>query len=402
VGHATKVISAPHTPVSLLREFSVPLIAGIVIALLWANLSPETYRAVMHARFVGMGLEFVVNEIFMAIFFGIAAVEITDSLLPGGSLNPPSKAVAPLLATAGGVLGPACLYLLLNTIFGGPDLVRGWGITTATDIALAWLVARMVFGKGHPAVSFLLLLAIADDGIGLAIIAVFYPDPAHLVYPPALLLVAVGMLIAFGLRRFRTASYWPYLLIGGPISWLGLYWSHLHPALALVFIVPFMPHVRKRTQDTVFDVAPNEHSTLSAFEREWKVVVDFGLLLFGLANAGVQLSGVGVVTWLVLISLLVGKTAGIFGLGLAANALGFPLPGGMTRRDLLLVGMTAGIGLTVALFVASAAFIDAALQGAAKMGALGSILIAPLILITKRLTVAKTSRSRTLSRFYDL
>jgi Na+:H+ antiporter, NhaA family len=402
VAHATKVISVPRSPVSLLREFSIPLIAGIVGALFWANLSPETYRAVMHARFVGMGLEFVVNEIFMAIFFGIAAVEITDSLTPGGSLNPPSKAVAPLLATAGGVLGPAGLYLTLNAIFGGPDLVRGWGITTATDIALAWLVARMVFGKGHPAISFLLLLAIADDGIGLAIIAVFYPDPAHLVNPLALLLVAAGMLIAYGFRRFGAASYWPYLLIGGPISWLGLYWAHLHPALALVFIVPFMPHIRQRRQDTVFDVAPEEHSTLSTFEHQWKIVVDFGLLLFGLANAGVQFSGMGTVTWLVLISLLVGKTAGITGFGLAAKALGFPLPGGMTRRDLLLVGMTAGIGLTVALFVAGAAFTDPTLQGASKMGALCSILIAPLVLITKRLTLPSTAKRHDLTRIYDL
>lgn len=395
MAQTTQVVPAPNNTLNLLREFSVPLIAGIVLALLWANLSPETYRTMMRAQVAGVGLEFVVNEIFMAVFFGIAAVEITDSLLPGGSLNPPGKAVAPLLATAGGVLGPASLYLLLNTFFGHPDLVRGWGITTATDIALAWLVARMVFGKGHPAVSFLLLLAIADDGIGLAIIAVFYPDPAHLVYPPALLLVALGMLIAFGLRRLCAASYWPYLLIAGPISWLGLFWAHLHPALALVFIVPFMPHIRQRRQDTVFDVVPEERSTLSTFEHEWKFVVDFGLLLFGLANAGVQFAGVGTVTWLVLVSLVVGKAAGIAGFGLAAHALGFPLPGRMTRRDLLLVGMTAGIGLTVALFVAGAAFTDPALKGAAKMGALGSFLIAPLVFVTKRLIAADPSKPRT-------
>jgi NhaA family Na+:H+ antiporter len=383
----------PPSTVSLLREFSVPLIAGIFIALLCANLSPEIYDRAMGATVAGLNLKFVVNEIFMAVFFGIAAVEITDSLLPGGSLNPPGKAVAPLMATAGGVLGPVGVYFLLNAFFGSPELLRGWGITTATDIALAWLVARMLFGKGHPAISFLLLLAIADDAIGLGIIAVFYPDPAHPVYTPALLLVALGMLLAFVLRRIGARSYWPYLLIGGSISWLGLYGAHLHPALALVFIVPFMPHVRAKHQDTVFDVSDDEHSTLSTFEHEWKIVVDFGLLFFGLVNAGVKFSGVAPVTWLILASLLLGKTLGVFALGLVANAIGFPLPAGMTRRDLLLVGMIAGIGLTVALFVAGAAFIDPALQGAAKMGALASILMAPLVFLVAALWRPSTAKA---------
>ena len=90
------------------------------------------------------------------------------------------------------------LYLLFNGLFGGPHLTRGWGITTATDIALAWLVARLVFGKGHPAITFLLLLAIGDDAIGLMIIAMFYPDPNHPIYLPALGVVAVAVLIRGG------------------------------------------------------------------------------------------------------------------------------------------------------------------------------------------------------------
>ena len=81
------------------------------------------------------------------------------------------------MATLGGVIGPAFVYLALNHFIGSAELLRGWGIPTATDIAFAWLVARTVFGVDHPAISFLLLLAVADDGIGLAIIAVFYPDP---------------------------------------------------------------------------------------------------------------------------------------------------------------------------------------------------------------------------------
>ncbi|MGN6368538.1 MAG: Na+/H+ antiporter NhaA [Phycisphaerae bacterium] len=371
--------------INLLREFSIPLIAGIVFALVWANAAPASYAAVAHGNLRGLNLEFIVNELFMAVFFGIAAVEITDSLSPGGSMHPLSKAVTPLLATAGGVLGPAAVYLLLNALWGQPEFAHGWGIATATDIALAWLVARLVFPKGHPAIAFLLLLAIADDAIGLAIIAIFYPDPAHPVSLPPLALIAAGMAIAAALRRFRIRSYWPYLLAAGSLSWTGLLWAHLHPALALVFIVPFMPHRPNPRHETVFELDEREHSTLSTFEHEWKVIVDFGLFFFGLVNAGVLFSTVGTVTWIIIAALFLGKTAGIFGLGLLSQALGFGLPTGMNRRDLLLVAMTAAIGLTVALFVAGAAFPDGPTRAAAKMGALGSILITPLVLLTKSL-----------------
>ncbi len=372
--------------IRLLREFSIPLIGGVVLALLWVNFSPDTYHKAIQTQFAGpISVNFLVDEIFMAIFFGIAAVEITDSLSPGGSLNPPRKAVAPLFATAGGVVGPIICYFLLNSLIGSPELARGWGIGTATDIALAWLVARFVFGETHPAISFLLLLAIADDAIGLVIIALFYPDPNHPVYLPALGIVAIGMLIAYSLRKFGVKNYWPYLLGGGIITWIGLYWGHLHPAIALVFIVPFMPHQRQPDQTTTFDIPDGNHSTLITFEHEWKVIVDFGLFFFGLANAGVVFSDIGTVTWLVLCSLFVGKMVGIFGFGMISRGFGFPLPTGMGAWDLLLVSMIAGIGLTVALFVAAAAFVDPHIQAAAKMGALGSALIAPLVLVLKTL-----------------
>ena len=85
----------------------------------------------------------------------------------------------PLLATIGGVVGPVAVYLLLNSLIGSPALMNGWGIPTATDIAFAWLAARLIFGDNHPVIAYLLLLAIADDAIGLVIIALFYPDPHH-------------------------------------------------------------------------------------------------------------------------------------------------------------------------------------------------------------------------------
>lgn len=377
-----------RTLIGILREYSFPLILGVITALIWANTGPESYRAFIKTPIAGtVSLYFIVNEIFMVFFFGIAAVEIMTSVLPGGSLNPPRKAVNPLLATAGGVLGPVGLYLLLNALFGGPELFRGWGITTATDIALAWLVARFVFGNGHPAVSFLLLLAVADDAIGLVIIAIFYPDPTHPVNPAALGMVAVGMAVAFGLRKLGVRTYWHYLILAGSLTWLGLFWAHLHPALALVFVVPFMP-ARLDIGETPADAGPplRDRNTLLDFEHQWKIVVEFGLFFFGIANAGVSFSAVGTITWMVFASLLVGKTVGIFACSWIGSKLGFALPAGMTFKDLFLAGMVAGIGLTVALFVAGAAFPDKPeIQGMAKMGALASALIAPLALVAGRL-----------------
>lgn len=370
--------------INLLREFSVPLIAGVVVAVLWANLDPAGYAYFDHNHFFGpFSFHFVTNELFMVFFFGIAAVEITQSCLPGGDLNPPRKAINPLLATLGGVLGPVAVYFLLNGLFGAPTFTSGWGIPTATDIALAWLAARLVFGDGHPAISFLLLLAIADDAIGLAIIAIFYPDPSVPAEPLWLLLTVAGMGVAWILRNAKVKSYWPYLLLAGVPSWFGLHEAHLHPALALVFIVPFFPHGSRESKH-LFEEDPSDRSTLSRFEHDWKIIVDFGLFMFGLANAGVAFSGVGTATWLVFLSLLTGKTIGIFSFGFFGKKLGFPLPDGMKKRDLMVAGVIAGIGFTVALFVAGEAFTDPEVQGAAKMGAMFSIAAFPVAIVLAR------------------
>lgn len=381
--------------INFLQEFSIPLISGVIIALLWANLSPESYHHFVHNEFIsGLSVHFLVNDIFMVFFFAMATVEITQSLLPGGDLNPLKRAVNPLMATLGGVLGPITVYFALNYFMGSPDFFKGWGIPTATDIALAWLVARLVFGAHHPAVSFLLLLAIADDGIGLLIIALFYPDPSNPVMPMWLTITLLGMLVAFILRKKQVKSYWPYVILGGTLSWIGLYLTGIHASLALVFIVPFMPH-NPVERAHLFEDDPEDHSTLKDFEHQWKIFVDFGLLMFGLTNAGVEFSAINTVTWLILLALVVGKTGGIFILGSLANLMGFPLPEGMKHKELFTAGLVASMGLTVALFVAGVAFTDLEIQGAAKMGALfsaGSVILsfaAGKLLGIKRVTAER-------------
>ena len=392
---------------NLLQEFSLPLIGGVIIAMIAANVAPEWYAHTLHWQPFGdavifghkVTLHFLVNDIFMVFFFGIAAKEITEACLPGGDLNPPTKALNPLMGTLGGVIGPVGVFfgglalLYATGIYGAEEsaagVSRGWGIPTATDIALAWLVARTVFGPGHPAIKYLLLLAVADDAIGLVIIAVFYGDPAHPAQPVFLLLVVLGMAVAFGMRRFGVKSWPAYVGIAGPIAWSGLVLAHLHPALALVFIVPFLPgddHDHGLFSD---DEANEEedhpgaddhghhasHSPLHEFEHQLKLFVDLGLFFYAFANAGVAMSGMGAMTWLILASLVVGKTIGIPLFSLLGVALGFPLPNGMDRRDLVMAALVAALGLTVALFVAGAAFTSGPLQGEAKMGALFSGLV---------------------------
>ncbi len=114
----------------------------------------------------GLTVHFVINDILMALFFAIAGKEVWESMLPGGALSNPRKAATPLLATLGGIVGPAGLYILGAVLVGqsgwfgqGGDLGRGWAVPCATDIAFSYLVARIVFGNGHPAIAFLLLLS---------------------------------------------------------------------------------------------------------------------------------------------------------------------------------------------------------------------------------------------------
>lgn len=378
-----------RSAVEILQEFSLPLLGGVLLGLVLANVEPEGYHALLHWSPLGehshLNFHFLVNDLFMALFFGVAAKEITEACLPGGALNPPRKAVNPLAGTLGGVLGPVGVYFAIVALTGATEITRGWGVPTATDIALAWLVARLVFGAAHPAVAFLLLLAVADDAIGLVIIAVFYGDPHNPARPVYMLLVVAAMLVAYGLKKKGVTSFWPYVLVAGPLSWGGFFLAHLHPALALVPVVPFMPNMG--FDEGLFHEASTGRiypDTLNRFEHFFKKPVDFGLLAFGVANAGVEFSSMGTATWAVLASLLIGKTAGITACSAVAAKLGFPLPTGMDMRSLVTAGMTAALGLTVALFVAGVAFVDPGLQGSAKMGALLSAMAAPAALLLGR------------------
>ena len=361
---------------SLIRDNSLLLVLGTVTALAWANVDHPGYERFAHA------LHFAVNDVCMVFFFALAVKEIVEATLPDGPLESPREAAVPILAAAGGMIGPAGIYVLLATVLRRPELMPGWAIPCATDIAFSYLAARFIFPNKHPAIPFLLLLAIADDALGLILLAAFYPAaPVSLVKFAVLMIPALA--ITIGLKRRRVRAVWPYVLIGGGLSWSALFFGGLHPALAMVPILPFMPHQKRDLG--LFD--PREHGlpdTMNRFEHGWKTPVQFILLFFGLVNAGVMLSSMGSGTWIVFLSLLFGKPIGIVGTTFLAVSMGLRMPGGLTYRDATVLAVAAGIGFTVALFFATAAFEPGALLDEAKMGALLSFVAAPIAIALGR------------------
>jgi NhaA family Na+:H+ antiporter len=378
--------------VRFVLDNSLLLLAGTVAAVVWANLDIDSYDRVAHP------LHFVVNDIGMVFFFALAAKEVFEATLPGGALASPRRAFSPLAAAVGGMVLPALIYLGLTWARGPADLARGWAIPCATDIAFSAMIARIVFPAGHPAIPFLLLLAIADDALGLLILAIFYPSGA-LSFSALGALMAVAFLSAIWLRRRHVQSFWPYVLGPGVLSWAALYTGGFHPALALVPIVPFMPHSRRDLG--VFDEREEyQPDTLNKFEHWWATPVQVVLLLFGFANAGVPFTQMGAGTYYVLAGLLLGKPIGILAFSGMARLAGGHLPPGLRQSDLLVVGVVAAIGFTVSLFFATAAFPAGDALAETKMGALFSFVAAPIAVVLSRMLRVRASWQPESGRVY--
>ena len=410
---------------NFLTNYSLLLIIGALIALVWANIDAESYHHFVEFKIwdhapIGhyhdghrtLTLHYLVNDILMALFFAIAAKEVWEAvILKNGSLRG-KKAATPLFATAGGMFGPIAVYLGLAAIMGSETysaVANGWAIPTATDIAFSYLVGRIVFGAGHPAVRFLLLLAIADDAAGLIILAIFYPSGE---LAPEWLLLSLGAAIAVyflfnelprrrdrgnqdrpnSTKVRRVFSFWPYL-IAGCASWYGFMMSGLHPALGLLPIVPTIPHA-----DRAFGIFSEAEQyltdLLNTIEHALKHPVEIILFFYGLMNAGVAFTSIAAPTWLVLAGLLVGKPLGILAMGwIAAHPLRLGLPAGMRTGDLFVVGCAAAVGFTVSLLMASAAFDSGPVREAAKMGAVLSFAaVIPAVIAARLMRVSRRDR----------
>jgi NhaA family Na+:H+ antiporter len=410
----------------------IVLLLAAAAALIWAN-SPwsQSYAALWHTT-VGLQLgglrfertlEWVVNDALMVIFFFVVGLEIRREIYCG-ELSEWRRAALPAAAALGGMVVPALLYLSLAS---APETRHGWGVPMATDIAFAVGILALV-GKRVPAALRVLLLALAviDDLGAIVVIALFYSGGIAVT---GLSIAALGVAGVLLMQRFGVrAKLW--YVVPGVVTWAGVYSAGIHPTIAGV-IVGMLTPVRawlgrdgflERLSVELKPLKAAQASELSSHEllealrevdharREavspaeslietlhpW---VAFGIMpLFALANAGVTLSGPGTdptalrVMTSVGAGLLFGKPLGVLTAIWLTLKLGGTLPRGLNARHLLLLGLVAGIGFTMALFLAQLAFEDPHLLGAAKLGALtGSGIAAVVSILVGRLLLRPTS-----------
>jgi NhaA family Na+:H+ antiporter len=347
--------------------FVLPL--GCLVALAWANLEPTSYYTTSNA------LEFAVNRVGLALFFGVMTKHVVEETLSGGALHSWRRAALPILAGFGAVVVPIGIYLGFLSFVGEPMLTAAWPTSTAVDVAICFVAGRILFGR-HAAVPFLVLLSFAADAIGLTVLALTRPNPI-IAAPAALTSVFVGVTVALWLRRAGARSFWPYLLVPGVLCWGGLYLAGVQPAMALVFVVPFMPHAR-RDPGLLADPSPTARDTLSKFERFWTPPVQVILFLFGLVNAGVPLHGLEAGMWALPLALVVGRPIGVILATELGVLVGFHRTTNIGLKELVVIGFVAAAGFSMALFFASGVLSTGPLLQQLRVGALIS-LVGPVL-----------------------
>lgn len=348
------------------------LIAAAAAALLWANSSASgSYGSLWHTS-VGVrfgafvferSLEWFVNDVLMAIFFFVVGLEIRKELYDG-QLSEWRRAALPVVGALGGMAAPAAIYLALA---GAPDTHAGWGIPMATDIAFA-LGVLILLGKRVPSTLRVLLLAVAviDDLGAILVIALFYSSG---IASSGLLVATLGILLIAGMRALGMRSI-PMYVVPAVVVWGGIYAAGIHPTIAGVIIGLLTP---VKAWPAVERESPADF-LLHAL-HPW---VSYAIMpIFALANAGVNWSGMSVsgsgatVSVAVIAALVVGKPLGVVAsCAIAIRTKLAVLPPGLTRRHVLVLGVVAGIGFTMSLFLAQLAFDDETLLGAAKLGVL--------------------------------
>jgi NhaA family Na+:H+ antiporter len=399
----------------------IVLLAAALAALLWAN-SPwrHAYEALFRLPIsFGVGglhtaqpLHFWINDGLMVVFFFVVGLEIRREIHEG-ELSDARRAALPVAAAVGGMVVPALLYAAINR---GSPALRGWGVPMATDIAFAVGVLALLGKRVPPAVRVLLLaLAIIDDLGAILVIAIFYSSGFAFA---GLLVAAAGLAGVLVLRGFgvrRTAAY----LAPGVVLWGGILMTGVHPTIAGVILGLLTParswygskgflaategaieefrRTAARTHDPQELLEPLARVAEARREAVAPVIrltaalhpwVAYGIMpLFALANAGVSLTGVHLgapvtsgITAGVVVGLVVGKPVGVFLASFLAERLGLAArPRGVTWRGVALVGMVAGIGFTMAIFIGGLAFESAEHLGAAKLSVLVASAIAGVL-----------------------
>ena len=346
---------------------------GALIALVWANVAAESYFQ------FSLTVGFAVNEIAMALFIALVVQEVFEAMMPGGALHTWQRWGTPIVAAAGGVAGAATVYLLYVNLSYETVLQPAWPIACAIDVAAAYYVLKAVFGRGS-VLPFVLLLALASDAVGVVALA-FRPAGVS-VTPIGVTLMIAALGLAALMRRLRVRSFWLYLGICGPLAWFALYTTGVHPALALVPIVPFLPR-EPRSLDLFAD--PADDDAVHHYEHEWNEVVQLILFAFGLVNAGVILRHADTGSWAILTAALVGRPLGILAGAALAGVIGLYLPRRIGWRELLVIGLATSSGFTFALFLATGLLAIGPALAQIKLGALGTVVAAVLAVGAARL-----------------
>jgi len=410
---AKKVAAPVERFLSLETAGGLVLLFNAVLALVWANSAwHESYEHLWHTKFtIGLGswsmsesLHFWINDCLMTIFFLVAGYEIKRELRDG-ELSDSKRAMLPIAAAIGGMIAPALIYLVMNPELPGR---AGWGVPMATDIAFAVGILSLL-GKRIPAAMRILLLALAiiDDLGAILVIAIFYTSEIN---TTGLVIVAVGMVL---LITWRKVAIRPGLLYMIPVVtlWYGFFKAGIHPTLAGVIVGMSAPSRAWVSRDMLVKVARNaldefktktagghydDHDILPPLRRiilaareavspvvhaeavfhPW--VAFFIMPLFALANAGVNLNSISLETsgdmmvlMGIILGLAVGKPLGVVLVSWISVKAGWAqIPQGLSWRSIGIIGTAAGIGFTMAIFIAELAFEDPAMLGVAKLGVL--------------------------------
>jgi NhaA family Na+:H+ antiporter len=378
-----KRFSKPPLREFLDRESSggVLILISAALGLIIAN-SPisESYFSFLSFDFtLGFGvfaIEFTVqkfiNYTLMTIFFFVVGLEIKRELT-SGHLTSVKKALMPFLAALGGVTFPAIIYL---SIAGGVA-AGGWGVPVATDIALAVGLLTMIGSRVPESLRiFLLALAVIDDIVAILIIALVYSDGILINW-----LISGAAVVAFIylLKRLNIKSTAIYIFFG-IILWFTLYKTGVHPTLAGVILGLMTPNATK--------VAGGAESVIEWLEDRFHPASAFFVVpLFAFANTGVaisfdtlELASASLVAWGIFLGLVVGKPLGILFSTVLANKFKVAdMPEGATKSMITATGSAAGIGFTVAIFIAQIAFDDRQTQDIAVIAVIVASVVSALL-----------------------
>jgi NhaA family Na+:H+ antiporter len=378
-----KRFSKPPLREFLERESSggVLILISAALGLIIAN-SPisESYFSFLSFDFtLGFGVFAIqltvqkfINYVLMTIFFFVVGLEIKRELT-SGHLTSVKKALMPFLAAIGGVAFPALIYL---SIAGGVA-AGGWGVPVATDIALAVGLLTMIGSRVPESLRiFLLALAVIDDIVAILIIALVYSDGILINW---LLSGAAVIAFIYILKRFDIKSTVIYIFFG-VILWFTLYKTGVHPTLAGVILGLMTPNAPKveSSAESVIEWLEDRFHPASAF---------FVVPLFAFANTGVAISldtldlaSTSLIAWGIFLGLVVGKPLGIlFSTVLAKKFKVADMPEGASKSLITATGSAAGIGFTVAIFIAQIAFDDRQTQDIAVIAVIVASVVSALL-----------------------